>query len=376
MTDLLSTIWLDDSDPLRLSLQQWELLLSQAARSSLLTRLSRLLTDRGLMAQVPSVVAEQLVGPGVLVARQQIEVVDEVERIRNAASKCTDTIILLKGAAYLVADLPPSRGRLFSDIDLMVRREEISAVESALLGAGWISQERDAYNQRYYRRWMHEIPPLFHVIRASAIDLHHTIAPPTSKFRMDATQLYAHLVPTRFENVFTLGPTDMVLHSAVHLLQEGEFDRGLRDLLDLRDLLTYFSQTEGFWESLQSRAKVLGLQEPLCFALFHLHRLFGFCAPASCTALALEVDQWALRHPFFNWCLALAIKPDHPSCNSLFSAFARWALYVRSHQIRMPVYLLIPHLLRKSWMNVFKHDELKERAKENARMTDAVKQLA
>lgn len=344
-------------------MQDWELLVSQAARGSLLARLAQHLTDTGLILQMPSVVAEQLAGPRVLAARQQIEVVDEVERIRNAVIRCTDKIILLKGAAYLVAELPPFRGRLFSDIDLMVKRDEVPSVESALLGAGWVSQERDPYNQRYYRRWMHEVPPLFHVIRASAIDLHHTIAPPTSRFRVDANMLYGQLVPTRFEKVFTLGPEDMVLHSAVHLFQEGEFDRGLRDLLDLRDLLIFFSQKEDFWNNLQTRAKDLGLQEPLCFALFHLRRLFRFSPPKSCVSLAREVDTWRSRHQLINWCLGLALKPAHPSCDTQFTAFARWLLYVRSHQIRMPIYLLIPHLLRKGWMRVFKQDDQKMRSK-------------
>jgi len=359
VTDLLSTIWFENEKLLGLSMQKWELLLSQAARGSLSARLSRLLIDTGWISRVPSVVAEQLAGPRVLAERQQIEFVDEVERIRNVAVRCTDTIVLLKGAAYLVAELPPFRGRHFSDIDLMVKREEVPAVELALLGAGWISQERDRYNQRYYRRWMHEVPPLFHVIRASAIDLHHTIAPPTSRFRVDANMLYGQIVPTRFENVFTLGPADMVLHSAVHLFQEGEFDRGLRDLLDLLDLLKYFSQKADFWENLQSRAKVLDLQEPLCFALFHLRRLFAFSPPETCADLVIEVDAWRKRHQVINWCLALALKPNHPSCDTRFTAFARWLLYVRSHQIRMPIYLLIPHLLRKSWMRIFKLDDQK-----------------
>lgn len=361
MTDLLSTVWLDDTHPERLSLQDWELLLSQAARASLLARLSQRLTDSGQMSHIPSVVAEQLAGPRVLVARQQMEVVDEVERIRNAIVGCTDTIVLLKGAAYLIAGLPPFRGRLFSDIDLMVKHDELTSVESALLGAGWINQERDPYAERYYRQWMHEVPPLTHVIRASVIDLHHTLAPPTSRFRVDAKLLYGQLVPTRFDNVFTLGPADMVLHSAVHLFQEGEFDRGLRDLLDLRDLLTYFGQKEGFWDNLQLRAKTLGLQEPLAFALFHLHRLFGFSPPESCASLSLEVDAWRLRHRLVNWCLKLALRPNHPSCDTRFTAFARWLLYVRSHWIRMPAYLLIPHLLRKAWMNAFQSGGRKER---------------
>jgi len=341
-------------------MQDWELLLSQAARGSLMARLSQHLTDTGRMSQVPPVVAQQFVGPSVFVARQQIEVVDEVERIRQAVVGCTDTVVLLKGAAYLVAGLPPYRGRLFSDIDLMVRRVEVESVESALLGAGWISQERDPYNQRYYRRWMHEVPPLLHVIRASSIDLHHTITPPTSKFRIDANLLYGQLVPTRFKNVYVLSPADMVLHSAVHLFQEGEFDRGLRDLLDLRDLLTHFSHKDNFWDSLQKRAKDIGLQEPLWFALFHLRRLFGFSAPVSCVLLTSEVDQWQTHHRLLNWCLKLALMPNHPSCDTRYTAFTRWLLFVRSHWIRMPIYLLIPHLFRKGWMKLFQPDGQKD----------------
>ena len=353
MTDLLSKIWLDDAKPQLLSLQDWELILSQAASGSLLGRLSQHLLDTGWMAQVPLVVAEKLAGPRVFAARHQIEVVDEVERIRSSVISRTGTIVLLKGAAYLIAGLPPFRGRIFSDIDVMVRREEIVSVESALLGAGWISQERDAYNQRYYRRWMHEVPPLTHVIRASVIDLHHTITPPTSRFRVDANMLYEQLVPTRFENVFTLSPTDMVLHSAVHLFQEGEFGHGLRDLLDLKDLLQFFGTQTNFWPALFNRADELGLQIPLFHALFHTQRLFCVSPPPEWTDRVAQLSPSAPARQIMAWLLGLALQPDHPSCNSRWTGVARLLLYVRAHALRMPLHLILPHLVRKACMKHF-----------------------
>ncbi|UUZ51357.1 hypothetical protein LP420_18985 [Massilia sp. B-10] len=44
----------------------------------------------------------------------------------------------------------------------------------------------------------------------------------------------------------------MVIHSATHLFYDGEFDKGLRDLLDLHRLLTEFGATPGFWQVLLS----------------------------------------------------------------------------------------------------------------------------
>jgi len=32
---------------------------------------------------------------------------------------------------------------------------------------------------------------------------------------------------------------------------------------------------------------------------------------------------------------------------------ARWLLYVRGHALRMPLHLVLPHLLRKAWLRHF-----------------------
>ena len=50
---------------------------------------------------------------------------------------------------------------------------------------GWLRMKIDPYDDRYYRVWMHEIPPLRHRERKTEIDLHHTILPRTSRLKPD-----------------------------------------------------------------------------------------------------------------------------------------------------------------------------------------------
>ena len=72
--------------------------------------------------------------------------------------------------------------------------------------------------------------------RETPLDIHHTIAPLTSRVGPNAEALLAASIPLSDPRLRILGPADMVLHSAVHLLND-EVGKPLRDLLDLHDLL-------------------------------------------------------------------------------------------------------------------------------------------
>lgn len=353
MSDLLSSIWLADQPPVW-SPGQWESVLGQARQAGLLGRLGMLFLDGGWMDAVPEGPRRHLESGLTLAARQQHEVQWEVHNLSKALAGLGAPVVLLKGAAYLMASLPAARGRLFSDVDVMVPQAQLQAAEAALFGAGWVSDERDAYNQRYYRQWMHEVPPLRHVLRGSVIDLHHTIAPPTARFNVDAQRLFERLVPLPGDGgIHVLAPVDMVLHSALHLFQEGEFDHGLRDLLDLRDLIRHFESQNAFWPDLVHRARELGLQLPLSHALRHLKRLLAYTPPEAVWVDIQAMQPPAAQRAVLDWALQKALRPVHPSCDSAGSGIARWLLYVRSHALRMPVHLLLPHLLRKAWMRRF-----------------------
>jgi hypothetical protein len=351
MADLLSAFWKDsESGPPLFSPREWESLLGQARNAGLLARLSVHFSSRQWMPSVPTKARVHLEGALHLVKRQRHEVTWEVSQIQRALREISEPVVLLKGAAYLLTGLPPAQGRLFSDIDIMVPNGKLRDAERLLYVNGWENQERDAYNQRYYREWMHEIPPLRHVHRGSVIDLHHTISPRTSKFRIDSDLLFKRLQPTKLDGLFVLDPADMVLHSASHLYQEGEFDHALRDLLDMRDLIEHFSKRHDFWQKLFSQANELGLGEPLFHMLYQIERLFGLGAPQNCVGDVNVTRPGWINRFCLTRLLGVAFVPNHPDSDTRLTGLVRWLLYVRSHGMRMPPHLLIPHLIRKSCM--------------------------
>lgn len=330
------------------------MLLGQARQANLQGRLAQHFATNNWMTDVPAGPGCHLQSGLIIASRQLHEVRWEANCIRRALADIDTPIVLLKGAAYVLAELPPAPGRIFSDIDVLVERSKLDEVESALLAAGWLSEERDAYNDRYYRQWMHELPPMRHVQRGTTIDVHHTITPPTCRFKVDGAQLLNRVqaIPDH-PGLYTLSPTDMVLHSAAHLFLEGEFGHGLRDLLDMNDLVLHFSREPRFWEELLDRAEQLGLQIPLSHGLIHLNRLFSTSVPNHLDDRFKSLDPSFMTRRLMATLLAIALRPEHPTCDEWFTGFVRWLLYVRSHHLRMPVHLVVPHLTRKAMMRMW-----------------------
>jgi hypothetical protein len=273
----------------------------------------------------------------------------EVRHICTALSRAGVEGILLKGAAYLFAGLPAARGRLFSDVDILVPRAALSRVEGALMLHGWATTHHHPYDQRYYRRWMHELPPLQHAARQTVLDVHHAILPPTARLKPDSAKLWAASRPLpEAPPLRLLAPADMVLHSATHLFFNEEFSHGLRDLTDIDSLLRHFGSQPGFWDHLTKRALDLDLARPLYYALRYAKEMLATPVPPTTflaaapgrppTFLARLMDSLFLR----------VLQPDHPSTADAFTPLAQRALYVRAHWLRMPPLLLAYHLTVKA----------------------------
>lgn len=340
-----------------LGLAQWDLLVRQARRANLLAHLAGVLKGQAVPVQVQPHLDAALL----LAQRQGDSVRRELVHIQAALSDCGSPVVLLKGAAYLMAGLHVSQGRMFSDIDILVRPASMPVVETALMVNGWDYGDLDTYDQQYYRRWMHELPPMQHKRRGTAIDVHHTILPPTSRTQIAGDALFEHLIelPGR-PGVFVLPPTDMLLHSAAHLFHEGEFDNGLRDLFDLDALLREFGVDPGFWPQLLARAQRIGLQRPLHHALRYAQLLLNTPVPEDLLAQLAALPGGApgrVTQRLLDDCYRRALRPQHASCTLPGSDLALTALYVRSHWLRMPLHLLTYHLGRKLLMRLSERKE-------------------
>jgi hypothetical protein len=327
-----------------LSLNDWDLIIRQARASMSLGKLSYFLED----TVIPEKIWHHLESAKIHSDKQINDLNWEIRHLKKVAADLGFPLILLKGAAYAVIKHMASKGRLFSDIDLLVPVEKIAETERKLLMNGWIGTNQSAYDQHYYREWMHEIPPVQHIFRQSVIDLHHNILPLST-----AISPNAKLLIEKAENVDgqvgikVLQPVDMVIHSATHLFHDGELEHGLRDLLDLDSLIKSLDDTHG---NLADRAFELGLQRPLFYAIHYSTKILETPISPESFRKIQSVSPNVLMLKIMDFLFMRALMPNHSSCNDCWTGFARWLLYIRSHWLRMPIHLLIPHLARKSWL--------------------------
>lgn len=340
-----------------LSSAEWDLLLRQARRCQLLGKLYYLVEAQGFLPLLPAGPFRHLESARVQWAKQQRDFLWEIVKLQQAFSGASCSLLVLKGGAYALARLTAQRGRLFSDIDLLAPFDALDDVEKRLMVHGWLPENKDDYDQQYYRRWMHEIPPLRHVKRGSVVDLHHNILPRTAKACPDAKLLLEAAVELTGEHqgIKVLSPLDRFIHSATHLFYEGELDKGLRDLVDLDGLIAELDADARL--QLVDRARQLGLQRPVYYALRYLTLILH--TPELEGAMR-QLEQSGCQPKFIavmDWLFLRALMPDHASCDDSWTGLARWLLYVRSHWLKMPLYLLLPHLSRKAWMRLTGKDQ-------------------
>jgi hypothetical protein len=340
---------------------RWDTLVRMARAADVLGRLGVILRQQGLLERVPPGPRNHLISAAVVAAKHAAIMRWEVSRVRAALADLEVPVVLLKGGAYVMAELPPARGRFFSDLDILVPKSEIGRVESTLLSNGWVTAEVHPYDERYYRRWMHELPPLVHARRRTTLDVHHTILPETGRLHPDPQKLLDALEPLGDGVLHVLSPADMVLHSAAHLFQDGELRGGARDLVDLDDLLRHYGCGEGFWRGLVPRAEEMDLIRPLYYALHFAARFLHTPIPDDVLRAAGARGPGWPSGSLMDALVARAMRPDHPGTRPLGAASARWMLYVRSHWLRMPPLMLASHLARKSLRRWYQWRE--ERAK-------------
>lgn len=357
---------------LSLSDTDWDLLIRQARSCELLAHLCFRLETEDLLQSAPDKTKAHFQSEKILSLRQQEAARWEVLQIHNALSSIGVPIILLKGAAYLEAGLPPAPGRFFSDIDILVPKTMIEDTEAKLQFQGWLTTHHDEYDQRYYRKWMHEIPPLQHIGRQSTIDVHHSILPLTARLHPNPEKLIqsAIQISKDFE-LYMLCPEDMLLHSATHLFHDGELEHGLRGLVDLDRLLIHYGSDDANWNTLIDRAIEMNLSRPLFYALHYCSMLLDTPIPVDIINSSKLDKPSKITLSIMDKLFVRALRPAHHSCNDWLTSFARWLLYIRSHYLRMPPHLLIPHLFHKSFIKPYK--EWKEAKKLNAHQEEVNK---
>lgn len=343
------------ADPLQAqqpTLAEWDRLVRLARLGSVASVLHSRYEVSGALDMLPAPVARQLRSERT-VAEYRIRMTHwNLQHLAEVLGPLGTELVLLKGSAYVAQDAPWGRGRLTSDVDLLVRASEIGRAENALRAAGWRFGEISDYDERYYREWSHELPPLMHPERPQPVDLHHTILPVTSRLRPVADALFDASVPLPGTVFRVLAPEDQVLHTCCHLFEDSDMWHQLRDLVDLDAMLRLGADRPDFDEGLAQSVARHGLHRPLHYGLRYAHRFLGTPIPREAAReAARRARTTAATQALMDALVVRSLLPAEPDRATRVSRrWAKRALKVRQLARRFPPRLLALHL----WTKLFR----------------------
>jgi len=334
-----------------LSAREWDLLVRSARTARLLGVLEVRLTAAGVLPLLPLPVREHLAAAGRVAAYRRRMALYAVDRIAAILVPAGIPLVLLKGTAYAAQGAACADGRVFEDVDLMIPRPRLAEAEARLLAAGWAYDETlSPYDDRYYREWSHELPPLRNAEHPLELDLHHAILPPTGRAQPVSDALFADALPIAGSGLLALAPVDQVLHVCAQVFQDSDCVGRLRDLVDLDALLRTHGGEAGFWPALARRADRHGLARALWYGLRYCSSWLGTPAPANATAAVLHAAPGRATARVMDALLLRALIPGDPDREPGVGArIAGVFLAARAVWLRMPPWLFLYHAVHKGY---------------------------
>lgn len=327
-----------------MDLEAWDVTIRLARQAKLLGLISWRLNDRAeLWEQLPRQVRGHLQSAINFSNHRKQMVRFELDAISKALPQNL-SVILLKGAAYILQDCEFARGRLPNDVDLLVSSTDLPEAEAALMASGWETETLDAYDQNYYRNWSHELPPMRYPGHALEVDLHHTITPVTSRVRSNTDLLFKNLRPIADSRYFALHPHDQIVHASIHLFQDSALIGGLRDIVDLDAMIRTCAIDPVASNELLLRAKLHGAERYVWYAMHFCHAWLNTPIPDEMVAIQPSRLTTSLMDAIFS----------NGSLPSIQNGKAKPALFaaslsgsIRYHWLRMPPKLLARHIGHK-----------------------------
>ena len=183
-------------------------------------------------------------------------------------------VIPLKGS-YLAERVYGNIGvRPMSDIDILVKQEDLSHVEEILTGSGFIQERgRRAIYDVGYTRTQNKL--------LMYIEVHWDISQPLEKLPFGIDKVWDQSRPSEISGipVRELSPEDLLLHLAVHGSKH-VFCNGLRMVFDIAETVKHF-ENKVDWQHLQQTAQRWGATKSLYVGLRLAAELFYAPVPDS-----------------------------------------------------------------------------------------------
>ncbi|WP_290613090.1 nucleotidyltransferase family protein [Arsukibacterium sp. UBA3155] len=261
----------------------WTDLLQQARSLGLTAQLHALFARHQLLQSLPETVQKHFAWGWRYYQKQRGSLFYELMQLEPFLGQADYPCLLLKGAAYQALGLTVSEGRLYSDIDLLVRRPQLTDCKDKLFFAGFFEPAISAYDKHFYLELSHENPPLYHVKRGTALDLHFALFPLAGRKKLNTELVFASASKIAGSCLQVPNLSYLYIHAAIHFFWQEEQHKLVKDLIDL-DLLYGQLAEQNLLLQLLNDAQQFGALEPTVNTLLLVQSLFKRALPAEVTA--------------------------------------------------------------------------------------------
>jgi hypothetical protein len=251
----------------------------------------------GLSATIPVQVLGRLRTIALHNALRNLLLCQELSEVLRTFQHDSIAVIVLKGAFLAEVVYADRALRPMLDVDLLVRKRDLSRAEARLLELGYSQPEPPSIEVNYATH--HHSRP-FTKPGGVKIELHRTIGHPSGSFNIDVDGLWNRARPATIANVgaLALSPEDLLLHLCLHASFDHQFLFGLRSFCDISETIRH-CWDDIDWEQIQHRACTWGVGKYVYLTLYLARELLEADVPEAAldslkpAGFDLQVITWA-----------------------------------------------------------------------------------
>lgn len=306
--------------------RDWPRVARMAAREAAVPQLWRGIA--GLADAMPADVAQYLRANAVLTDLQMQQLSLRVQKTLAALRDAGVGVMLLKGAAIGALHDPTFRSRVMTDVDLLVREDDIARAKAAVIASGWPETTNPVYLELLQDA--HHVPPFEDPqLPGLRLELHRHLLPDDHSFAFGEADLWrdARPAPAPFDAALVPSDVHLVLHAAVHYAWQHQMAFG--SWRTMRSLALVIRPGGFDWDALAQTATAAKAGTSVYWTLRLLQRLAAVPVPQETLERLAPPTIEPLRAMVERHVLAGAAPGEWPGSPSERLSRTMWRLALR-----------------------------------------------
>ncbi len=260
----------------QLSASDWDGVIQLSARHGVTPLLYKRLRTLSPGTTIPAGIVQRLREAYLHSSARSMSLYHEISKVLTVLQNDGIPVIVLKGAHLAEVVYGNTALRPMSDVDLLVKRADLSRVEEKLLEIGYAPDEKNstqfAQDCSHYTYMLPEKDLL--------LEVHWDIQGLNSPFNINVSGLWERARPAMIAGVeaLVLSPEDLLLYLCLHTSFRHLFDVGLMPFCDISETIRHYRGEIG-WEQVQYRARQWGASNCVYLTLLLTKKLFGAAVP-------------------------------------------------------------------------------------------------